>query len=158
MQHTIQLETRAAQPLAVVRRLARPAELARVVPEACGVVWNALRAVGLRGGRHVAVYLDVQSNRQLHVEIGVEINAALDTPFAGHGEVVASATPAGEVVSTIHRGPYPTLSLANAAIRQWGVDHGRTLAGPSWELYGHWQEAWNTDPSLITTEVCFLLG
>jgi effector-binding domain-containing protein len=153
MQHTIQLETRAAQPLAVVRRLVRPAELSRVVPEACGLVWNALRAEGLHGGRHVSVYLEAQNNGQLNVEIGVE----LDAPFSGHGEVVASATPAGEVVSTIHRGPYPTLAQANAAIRQWCTDHGRTLAGPSWELYGHWQEAWNNDPSLITTEVCFLL-
>ena len=149
MSHSVQLETRLRQPTAVVRCCVRQSELARVVPETCGLVWNALRSAGLRGGRHIALYLDAAMN----VEIGVELDAA----FAGAGEVIASSTPTGDVAVTIHRGPYQTLNQANAAIRQWCAANGRTLAGPSWELYGHWQESWNSDPSQITTEVCYLL-
>src|SRR4051794_36188065 len=61
-----------SHPLAVVRRRAWQAELAKVVPEACGIVWNALRSQGVGGaGRHVAVYLDDQIN----LEVGVELDA-----------------------------------------------------------------------------------
>jgi hypothetical protein len=27
----------------------------------------------------------------------------------------------------------------------------------SWEIYGHWEESWNTDPSKIRTDVFHLL-
>ena len=45
-------------PLAVLRRQVRASELAKVVPEGCGVVWSFVRARQLRAGRHVAVYWD----------------------------------------------------------------------------------------------------
>ena len=46
-------------PIAAVRRRARPAELSKVVPDACGEVWNFVRASGIPNtGRMVAVYLD----------------------------------------------------------------------------------------------------
>ena len=45
-------------PLAVIRRQASASELSRVVPECCGLVWNAVRAQQARAGRHVAIYWD----------------------------------------------------------------------------------------------------
>src|SRR5690348_15716498 len=99
MEYDVQLEKVAGRPLAVVRRRARPQELSKVVPDACGLVWGVLRAQQIKGaGRHVAVYLDSQIN----LEVGVE----MDAPFAGHGEVVGSALPAGLVAGTVHLGPY----------------------------------------------------
>src|SRR5678815_4504304 len=99
MKYQVQLQRAARQPLAVVRRRATKAELSKVVPEACGAVWAVVKAQQLKGaGRHVAVYLDDVMN----IEVGVE----LDGPFAGAGEVVPSATPAGEVATTTHYGPY----------------------------------------------------
>ncbi|HET7695748.1 MAG TPA: GyrI-like domain-containing protein [Vicinamibacterales bacterium] len=148
--HTIKLERLAAVPLAVVRRQAQGAALARVVPECCGLVWNALRAQGLRGGRHVAVYRD----DAITLDVGVEF----DGPFDGAGEVVASATPAGLAASTIHLGPYGGLGAAHDAVRQWCESHGHRLAGPRWEIYGHWQPEWNEHPSRIRTDVFYLLG
>src|SRR5262245_66024331 len=90
MKYDVRLEHHAGQPLAVVRRRASQQELARVVPDACGTVWNILRAQRVTGaGRHVAIYWDCQIN----LEVGVEMAA----PFAGPGEVVGSTTPAGSV-------------------------------------------------------------
>lgn len=86
--------------------------------------------------------------------MGVE----LDAPFAGHGEVVGSATPAGLVAATTHYGPYCHLHAAHAAIHQWCASNGYTPAGPNWELYGHWQDEWNSDPTKITTDVYYLLA
>jgi effector-binding domain-containing protein len=150
MEYDVRLEQLGSRPLAVVRRKATLQELSRVVPDACGVVWNVVRAQKIPGaGRHVALYLDSQIN----LEVGVE----LDAPFAGHGEVVGSATPAGAVATATHLGPYGRLHEAHQAIRQWCANHGYTLAGPNWEVYGHWVDEWNTDPSKIRTDVFYLL-
>jgi hypothetical protein len=34
---------------------------------------------------------------------------------------------------------------------------GHELAGPSWEVYGHWLDEWNSDPRKIRTDVFYLL-
>ena len=150
MEYDVRLEQVSSRPLAVVRRRASSQELARVVPDACGAVWSVVRAEQVKGaGRHVAVYLDGEIN----LEVGVE----LDAPFARHGEVVGSATPAGEVVTAVHFGPYAGLHEAHRAIREWCADHGYALAGPNWEIYGHWTHEWDSDPSKIRTDVFYLL-
>ena len=150
MEYTIRLEQQTPRPLAVVRRRTSRQQLATVVPAACGTVWNVLRAQQVQGaGRHVAVYFD----NEINLEVGVE----LATPFAGDGEVVLSATPAGTVATTTHFGPYQLLHHAHLAIQNWCATHGCKLAGPSWEIYGHWLDAWNSDPSQICTDVCYLV-
>ena len=137
MDYVVRLEQLNSLPLAVVRRRAALHELSKVVPDACGAVWDALRSQRITGaGRHVAVYLDDQIN----LEVGVE----LDAPFVGSGEVVGSGTPAGLVATTTHYGPYGRLNEAHQAIRRWCENNGHALAGPNWEIYGHWKEEWNS--------------
>ena len=101
--YRIQFHRLNSLPLAVIRRQASASELARVVPECCGLVWNAVRAQQAHAGRHVAIYWD----GSIRLEVGVELHG----PFAEHGEVVCSATPAGAVASTTHFGPYGDLAL-----------------------------------------------
>ena len=137
-------------PLAVVRRRAQQSELSKVVRESCGVVWTFVRAHGLKAGRNVAVYL----NGDIQLEVGVELDGA----FAEGEEVVRSGTPAGLTASAKHFGPYQKLGTAHDAIRQWATTHGHRLLGPNWEIYGHWQPEWNTDPSLIRTDVFYLVA
>lgn len=150
MNHVIRLEQHSGRPLAVVRRHATKPELVKVIPEACGTVWAVVRSHPIPGaGRHVAVYLDGQIN----LEVGVEIEA----PFGGSGEVVDSATPAGLVATTTHYGPYGQLHAAHQAIHQWCANNRYVMAGPSWEIYGHWTDECNRDPSKITTEVYYLV-
>lgn len=151
MDPVIRLEHAPSRPTAVVRRHAKQHELAQVIPAACGAVWSLVRALNLPGvGRHVALYLDCQFT----LEIGVE----LDAPFAGHGELLGSALPAGLVAATTHHGPYDRLAAAHQALHRWCEANGHALAGPSWEVYGHWQPEWNDDPSRIVTDVCYLLA
>ena len=136
-------------PLAVVRRQVRASELSSVVPAGCGLVWSFVRAQQLKGGRHVAIYWD----GSIRLEVGVE----LDQAFAEGGEVVRSATPAGPAASVVHFGPYQQLGAAHDAIRVWCSAHNHQLAGPNWEIYGHWQSEWNSDPSRIRTDVFYQL-
>jgi len=146
----ITLTNAAATPIAVVRGRVAPKELSKFVPAACGEVWSFIRAAGLlRPGRHVAVYLDSQGT----VEVGAEVSE----PFTGNDRVHCSQLPAGPVATTTHFGPYPRLSEAHAALRQWCAAHGHPLAGITWEIYGHWDETWNTDPSKIRTDIFYLL-
>ena len=60
-------------------------------------------------------------------------------------------------MTTTHFGPYNKLSEAHRAIREWCVAKSLSLAGPNWEIYGHWVEEWNVDPSKIRTDVFYLV-
>ena len=150
MSHTVRLEQHPGIPLAVVKLRASQQDLPKVVPAACGKVWNVMRSQQVAGaGRHVALYWDGVIN----LEVGVELPA----PFGGHGDVVDSSTPAGPVATTTHFGPYNQLAGAHDAIRQWCAANGRTFAGPSWEIYGHWTDECNNHPSKIRTDIYYLL-
>jgi effector-binding domain-containing protein len=93
-------------------------------------------------------------NGDIQLDVGVEFGGAL--PEAG--EVVRSATPGGATASVVHFGPYAQLGAAHAAICAWSAAAGHRLAGPNWEIYGHWQPEWNTDPSKIRTDVFYQIA
>ncbi len=146
MANVVQVKQVQAQPIAVVRRQAKAAELSRVVPDCCGEVWNFIRSSGITGaGRHIALYLDCVMN----IEVGVEVAG----PFVSDGNVIYSETPAGTVAEATHFGPYNRLGDAHDAIHQWCSANHRELAGPSWEIYGHGTD----DPAQIRTDVRYLL-
>src|SRR5262245_53308330 len=140
MTYAIQVERVDECPIAVVRRRVAPSELPRVVPEACGLVWRTVKAAQVENaGRHVAVYRCAGEGR-LDIEVGVEVATA----FPGHGEVVASVTPAGEAAWATHFGPYQKLGEVHQAIREWCQAKGLALEGTNWEVYGHWMDEWNS--------------
>jgi effector-binding domain-containing protein len=147
-----QIELTYSKPIttAVVRSRVPAKELAQFVPAACGEVWSFIRSAGLpRPGRHLALYLDAQGS----VEVGAEVSE----PFADNDRVHCSQLPAGRVVTTVHFGPYQCLSEAHAAVREWCARHEHRCSGVSWEIYGHWEESWNTDSSKIRTDIFYLL-
>jgi effector-binding domain-containing protein len=151
MNYPVRIETiQSHRPTAVVRRRANHQDLPKVVPELCGLVWNVLRQQQIKGaGRHVAVYFD----NEINLEVGVE----LETPIKDVGEVVASKNPTGIAANTTHFGPYGQLKTAHQAIKDWCAANGYRPTGVNWEIYGHWQPAWNNDPSLIRTDVFYLV-
>ena len=150
MRYPIELMDSKPIHTAVIRSRVPAKDLAQFVPAACGEVWSFIRSAHLpRPGRHMALYSDAQGT----VEVGAEVSAS----FAGNERVHCSQLPAGRVVTTVHFGPYGGLSDAHAAIREWCAGGGHRCSGISWEIYGHWQESWNTDPSKIRTDVFYLL-
>jgi len=143
----------ASIPVAVVRRRASVAQLSTLVPECCGLVWRAVQAqkdTGAKGGRHVAIYW----NGDIRLEVGVELQG----PFEETGEVFRSATPGGPAAFVRHLGPYHTLGAAHESVRTWCEANGHRLAGPSWEIYGHWRPEWDTNPRLIRTDVFYQIA
>ena len=146
MEYQVHVEQVAPQLTAVVRCRASQRELAQVIPRACGEVWEFVRAANLpKPGRHLALYLDCEMN----IEVGVEVFQH----FASTDRVICSSTPAGMVATTAHFGPYHRLGDAHAAVHKWCAGHGHAPAGPSSEVYGHW----NDDPAQLRTDVYWLL-
>lgn len=134
------------QTTAVIRDHARQSDLTVVVPRLCGEVWEFMRSSGLpRPGHNLALYLDGEIN----LEVGVE----MAEPFTGNERVICSSTPDGKVATTAHIGPYNRLGEAHAAIQNYCAAHGHQLAGPSWEVYGHWTD----NPAELRTDVFYVL-
>jgi effector-binding domain-containing protein len=149
MPYEIKLTNMEAIRTAVVRSRVPAGELSKFVPAACGEVWSFIRSAGLpRPGRHVALYLDTGM-----VEVGAEVSE----PFVGNERIHCSQLPAGRVATTTHFGPYARLGEAHAEIRQWCARHGHHRSEICWEIYGHWDERWNSEPAKIRTDVFHLL-
>jgi effector-binding domain-containing protein len=83
----------------------------------------------------------------------VEVGVLVSRTFTAEGPVIASELPAGEVATARHRGDYARLGVTHDAVRERVAAQGRELAGPRWEIYGHWR----ADPSEVETEVFWLL-
>ena len=64
--------------------------------------------------------------------------------FEAVGRVVPSQLPAGRVAMAVHRGDYAGLGRAHDAVHRFAADRGLELAGPRWEIYGHW----SADPGM----------
>jgi effector-binding domain-containing protein len=150
MNYHIELTDAEPATAAVIRGVVPWSELPQFVPAACGEVWQFIRAHDLpQPGRHIALYLDAQGT----TEVGTEVGAA----FEGNERVQCSQLPAGRVATAVHYGPYHLLGEAHNAIRQWCVAQGYQLSDVAWEIYGHWDESWNSDPSKIRTDVFHLI-
>lgn len=86
-------------------------------------------------------------------EADVEFGVGATQPFDHSGAVVHSATPSGEVATTTHWGDYAQLGAAHDSIKAWCRSNGRAIAGPRWEVYGHWSD----DPAARRTDIFYLL-
>ena len=101
-------------------------------------------------GQNIFVYRNVQgAPDQLDVEFGVGVAA----PFAAAGSVVYSVTPSGTAATTTHWGDYSALGDAHAALVAWCRTRDLALAGPRWEVYGHWREG-----AIPRTDIFYLVA
>jgi effector-binding domain-containing protein len=145
--YPVSVKTAEAQPTAVVAVATTWTEFPNLWRELLDEVYAFVRSGGAtQDGHNVMLYRDDVPN----VEVGVQVSG----PFEPKGRVVPSALPAGEVASTVHRGPYDALGEAHVAVKAWSGSHGHVLTGVRWEIYGDWRE----DPADLETEVCYLLA
>jgi effector-binding domain-containing protein len=149
MNYTVEIVDVPEQLLAAARERTTLRRVAQDIRRLLDGPWTLIRERGdLRtDGHNVAVYWE--RGPEGDVEVGVQIVNRFDATDL----VVCSATPAGRVAATTHFGPYTELDRAHRAIRAWCAEHGHTLAGPAWEIYGDW----NDDPAKLRTDVHCLL-
>ena len=148
-QYDIQIHSVPARHLAVVRRWLQWAELGNnLIPLLDRVYIQVHAGRVIQQGQNVFVYRDA-TKEGVTVEIGVEVSG----PFDDVEDVVYASTPAGEVASLLHIGPYTKLGKAYDALVQWCDELQRPRANIYWEVYGDW----DADPAELETEVFYLL-
>lgn len=148
---TVRVEIVAPRAVAAVRARVPVLEVPRRFAGYLDQVYAASRtgAVKLDGQNVFLYHGGAAADGATEVEFGVGVTA----PFAPLGPVRYAELPAGEVATTTHWGDYAGLGSAHAAIVAWCRAHGRELAGPRWEVYGHWSD----DPAQRRTDVYYLL-
>jgi len=152
----IAIETVTEQALAAVLERVRQRDIGtRVRPNLDKVYAFLKEHADLRfpGAHNVLLYRhkdDPRTDGKWHVEFGVQVRHA----FERTGEVFASATPAGNIATATHVGPYERLGDTHEAIQRWCTANRHGLAGIEWEIYGDW----NDDPAKLETKVCYLLA
>jgi effector-binding domain-containing protein len=135
--------------LAGVRASVQRGQVGREFGRYLDQVYAAGRAGAIQlDGQNVFIYRSCVAD-QLTVDFCVGAIAQ----FTAVGAVEPLYTPGGTAAMTTHQGDYGKLGAANAAIVEWCRAHDRALAGPSWEVYGHWNE----DPAQLRTDVYHLL-
>jgi hypothetical protein len=153
MSYEILVSNALPRPLAAVRRTVTQAEIPGLIQGLLGEVWHFLGEQKVKStGHNVALYRLVSGrgpDMRLDSWFGVEVHETI--PLSEH--VVATATPAGPVASTVHWGQYSALGEAHAAFHDWCQANGRRLTGTSWEVYGDWSDDW----AKVRTDVFYQL-
>ncbi|CAM2064053.1 Helix-turn-helix domain-containing protein [Sulfidibacter corallicola] len=65
------------------------------------------------------------------IEAGMPIAGQADA----EGDITSGSLFGGDVVTTIHKGPYDSLNLAHEAIQVWIAEHNEQADGAPWESY-----------------------
>ena len=141
-----------ARPTAVVVQATTWTEFPKLWGQLLGQVYEFVRPrpeLATGDGDELWQNVMLYKDQRPDVEVGVLVSA----PFQAEGRVIPSALPAGEVATATHRGDYAKLGVTHNAVRDYAAAHGRELAGPCWEIYGHA----GPDPSEAKTEVFWLL-
>ena len=149
MAYTVSLQHVEPRPIAAVRAQIPIRDVPSRFREYLDQVYAAAKtgAISL-DGQNIFVYRAASPNLT-EIEFGV----GAKTPFAPVGGVEYRQVPGGDVATTTHWGDYSLLGPAHQAVVDWCTAEGRTLAGVSWEVYGHWSD----DPSKRRTDIYQLL-
>jgi hypothetical protein len=139
----------AARPVAGVRARVPRGKVGQEFRRHLDELYAAARAGAVAlDGQNIFIYRACTAT-----ELTVDFCVGATAPFVAVGAVVPLETPSGPAAMTTHYGDYGRLGEANSAIHAWCRANQRPLAGPSWEVYGHWQE----EPALLRTDVYYLL-
>ena len=128
------------QPTATVRGHSTRATIPKTIRALFDQFYSGFKG---KGGVNIAYYSKCDSAGELDVECGVQVESGGN-----------SWTPAGRVATIVYAGPYDRMKAAHDEIHRWAREHGHKLAGPSWEVYGHWNE----DPAKLQTNIFYLLA
>lgn len=153
MSYVCTLRDLGAQLAMSVRHEVPPGDAGSAVVDAFSAVGRYLKDVGGRPvGETYARFFRIGGDA-VNVEVGFTVLELLPP----EGPVQASELPACQAITTIHRGPYERLPDAVAALEEWMQVHGRTAAGPFWEVYLNGPPD-VTEPEEFETEVIMPLA
>lgn len=131
MEYVIRTENLEPQPTLSIRDPVAVDEIAAAIGERTGRVWQHLQELGSQPvGPPFTRYHEFGAE-EVDLEVGFPVARRLE----GEGEIAAGRLPGGEVIVTVHRGPYEGLDDAGAALDRWLEENDREARGPNWEVY-----------------------
>jgi effector-binding domain-containing protein len=146
--YRVSIETVRPRPIAAVRARMPIDRVPMQFAQHLNRVYDASRKGDISvDGQNIFVY------RGTTDDVEIEFGVGTTKRFPPIGAVTYSETPGGIVATTVHWGEYSALGDAYAAVVSWCKEQGRVLAGPRWEVYGHW----NDDPAQRRTDIYMLL-
>jgi AraC family transcriptional regulator len=154
MEYKVTRQQLVAQPVLVVRRRVRRADIAATIGAELPKVFLHAQQHGVAiAGYPVTRYLE-SSPGLVTFETGMRVTAHSGdwTAANGHGEVLAETLPGGPVATTTHLGPYDQLQNAYAAVEEWIAANALRPNGAPWEAYAN-DPADHPDPQEWKTEV-----
>jgi effector-binding domain-containing protein len=136
----VQIIQVASQPTAIVRGPVTAANLPRGIRALFDKFYKGFEG---KRGLNIVYYPAWSETREFEIECGVQIESDGN-----------SSTPAGLVATIAYFGPYDQMKPAHEEIHRYVRTHGHQIAGPSWEVYGHWSD----DPAQLRTDIFYLLA
>lgn len=133
MTYSISKTTLSPQPVLMMRREIKPAEIA----QALGEMFQHVAAYAQRNGVALAGapfarYLECLPERWT-IEAGFPVAAAAKP--SADDTVFLETLPGGLAATTIHTGPYDKLTQAHSAVLAWVKAEGLAIGGPARESY-----------------------
>jgi len=139
MKYPVEARQAVPQPMEIVRGRTTRAALPHNIRKLFDQFYAGFKG---KGGLNVVYYPGCGVDEEFEIGCGVQVESGGN-----------AATPAG-LVATTYFGPYDRMGPAHEAIHEWARQNGRELAGPSWEVYGHW----NDDPAKLRTDIYYLVA
>ena len=151
MAYEVVVEAVEAELLAAVLDTVPISGITQAWKPALDQVWAFLRTHPELGpGQNLVLYHHPEvRTAPMDIDFGVQVARR----FEAEGAVRCVETPAGEVASTVHIGPYDQLRGAHDAIHAWCAANRRRISNASWEIYGDWTD----DPAKLETTIRYLL-
>ena len=140
VEYTVEAKQVTAQPIEIVRGRTTMPTLAKRIRELFDQFYAGFKQ---KGGLNIVFYPGPGVDGEFEIGCGAQMETGGN-----------ASTPAGLVATTVYFGPYNQMKPAHEAIHQWARENGRKLAGPSWEVYGHW----NDDPAKLRTDIFYLIA
>jgi len=119
------------QPMVSVRANCMVAEIGPSLAEILPEVFSYLDKLGVKPSGPPFTRYHSYDGTNCEIESGFPVAE----PQPSEGRITAGELPGGELVSTIHVGPYEDLPKAHDALDEWIKENGKKSRGPQWESY-----------------------
>ncbi len=134
MSYSISKKEIPAQPVLVVRRRIKPADVAKTLADVLGQTFQHAQQSGLAlAGQPFTRHLEWGPGMWT-IEAGMPVKAHAGLAPA-ENDIRADTLPAGLVATTTHTGSYDKLGEAHAALQQWIESEGLSVRAAPWEVY-----------------------
>lgn len=149
MDYKFEITEPAARPALAIRTRTPVANIAQVMGQLFGQVYQYMMEIGAKPGDCAfSAYYNMDMN-----DLDVDIGFVLAEPAPGRGEVHALEIPAGKQASCMYKGPYNQMEPVYAAMNEWMIANNHIPTGVAYEFY--YNDPGQVPESELLTKIMF---